>query len=677
MRSERDGGAGPAAPSGGESGRADARLRILVFAAFVGIGLVRLAVRAAELQVGYGPTLQAMADEQHQREFQPPIRRGPIVDRNGAELALTVDVDSIYANPPAIADPASTAAALARTLGIDPRTIEPRLRGDRRFAWVKRHVTPAQAAAVAALRLPGIAAAKEPRRFYPGRELAAQLVGFAGFDSTGLDGLEHRYDALLRGDAAHVRGIRDARGRMIFLDGLPQTRIADGRKVVLSIDRTIQFIAEHELAAGLRTFEGIAGSAVVMDPRTGEVLALANAPSYDPNLYSAADPEARRNRALADRFEPGSTMKVFAVAALLDAGLMDPEEQVYCEGGVHSIGDYVIRDADRNEWLTITQCLARSSNVCVVKLAAVLGKRRLHDAYRRFGFGERTGVPAPAETSGLLRHPDHIFDVDLASMSFGQGMSVSNLQMAAAISAIANGGTLMRPLLVRAVIDSDGRIVREFPITERRRAVDARTARLMTDMLTAVTEPGGTGIEAAVPGFAVAGKTGTAQKADPVRGGYHQDRWIASFIGFIPADDPRIVVSVVVDEPLVSHYGGTVAGPIFRRIADRTLRYLGVAPGRLPGRAAARGPAAHDAPAPEPLTVTGVPLALPRPGEVEAPDFSGETIRSALRVARDAGLEIDVLGSGLAVEQWPDPGTGVAPGGVVRVRFSTGQGLSP
>lgn len=656
--------------------RRQTRLRMLMVAGFLAVGLGWLVVRAAELQIQYAPTLQEYADEQHWRSFSPPIWRGPIVDRNGMPLALTVEVDSVFANPSAIEDPEGTAARLAPALGMDVRQLALKLRRTGRFVWLKRLVSPTEALAVQALELKGIQTTREPQRFYPGRRLAGHLIGFVGYDSRGLDGLEHEYDEVLRSEPRVLRGVRDARGRLVFSDGLGQVELPQGQRVELSIDRTIQYIAEQELEAALAAFEGRAASVVVMDPRTGEVLALANAPTFDPNRYADVGADIRRNRSLTDRYEPGSTLKMFTVAALLDAGLVGPEEQVFCEDGVYLIGDYKIRDAHRNGWLSLTQCLQRSSNVCLAKLAGVLGRQRLYEALRRFGFGERTGVPVPGETGGLLRHYSKWYEVDLAAVSFGQGISVSNLQLATAVAALANGGTLMRPILVRRVVGADGRLVAEYPPTVRRRVVSERTARLLASMLISVTEEGGTGTEAAVPGFDVAGKTGTAQKADLTSGGYAEGKWTASFVGFVPAEDPRLVISVTVDEPLVNHYGGIVAAPLFRRVAERSLRYLGVAPTRPRGAAGetTTGPAV---PAGGSLTVTGVPLALPAPGQVEVPDFTGETIRSALAIARDAGLELLVHGAGLGATQTPRPGSGVAPGTAITVQFELPQGDAP
>ncbi|MBI5487683.1 MAG: transpeptidase family protein [Deltaproteobacteria bacterium] len=644
------------------------RKRIILLAVFLGIGLAYLGVRAAQLQIEWAPTLQEMADEQHWREFQPPVWRGPIVDRNGAALALTVDVDSVFANPKDLEDPDVAAQELARALGMDVRTLALRLHSGSRFVWLKRLVTPAEAEAVRKLALPGVQLTREPKRFYPGRNIAAHLVGFVGYDSRGLDGLEHEYDAALRSEPRVWRGVRDARGRMVFADGLGRVEVPQEQRVELAIDRTIQFIAEQELAAALAAFEGKAGSVVVMDPRTGEVLALANGPTYDPNRYAEFDADERRNRALTDRFEPGSTLKIFTMAALLDAGLVPLEEQIYCEDGVYSIGDYKIHDAHRNEWLTLTQCLQRSSNVCLAKLAGVLGKSRLYDALRRFGFGERTGVPVPGETSGLLRHYSKWYEVDLAAISFGQGISVSNLQLATAVSVVANGGVLMRPILVRRVLGADGRLVADYPPTARRRVIDERTARLVASMLISVTEEGGTGTEARIAGFDVAGKTGTAQKANPDAPGYSKDKWTASFVGFVPAEDPRLVISVSIDEPVINHYGGIVAAPVFRRIAERALRYLGVAPQRADEPAPAPADEA-DAVEGGALGVTGVPLALPAAGMIEVPDFTGETIRAALGIARDFGLELLIRGAGLGASQDPRPGTGVPPGATVTVEF--------
>ena len=304
----------------------------------------------------------------------------------------------------------------------------------------------------------------------------------------------------------------------------------------------------------------------------------------------------------------------------------------------------------------------------VASQAGRRGKGRLYDALRRFGFGERTGVPVPGETSGLLRHYSKWYEVDLAAVSFGQGISVSNLQLATAVSAVANGGMLMRPILVRRVIGADGRLVADYPPTERRRVIDERTARLLASMMISVTEPGGTGTEAHVPGFDVAGKTGTAQKADLHARGYSKDRWTASFIGFVPAEDPRLVISVSIDEPVINHYGGIVAAPVFRRIAERTLRYLGVAPQRAGERPAAAADAS-DAVEGGALGVTGMPLALPAAGQIEVPDFTGETIRATLGIARELGLELLVRGAGLGASQDPRPGAGVEPGTTVTVQF--------
>ena len=666
-----------AATAAGAPWRRKTRRRMIYVAVFLAVGLVRLAVRAAELQIQYAPTLQEYADEQHWRSFSPPIWRGPIVDRNGMPLALTVEVDSVFANPSEVKDPEGTALRLAPLLGMDVRQLALKLRRSGRFVWLKRLVPPGEAQAVRALALAGVQTTREPQRFYPGRRLAGHLVGFVGYDSRGLDGLEHEYDGVLRSEPRVLRGVRDARGRLVFSEGLGQVEVPQGQRVELAIDRTIQYIAEQELEAALAAFEGRAASVVVMDPRTGEVLALANAPTFDPNRYADVDASVRRNRALTDRYEPGSTLKMFTVAALLDAGLVGPEEQVYCEDGVYLIGDYRIRDAHRNGWLSLTQCLQRSSNVCLAKLAGILGRQRLFESLRRFGFGERTGVPVPGETGGLLRHYSKWYEVDLAAISFGQGISVSNLQLATALSALANGGTLMRPILVRRVIGADGRLVAEYPPTVRRRVVSERTARLLASMLISVTEDGGTGTEGRVAGFDVAGKTGTAQKADLESGGYAEGKWTASFVGFVPAEDPRLVISVAVDEPMVNHYGGIVAAPVFRRVAERSLRYLGVAPTRPRSAADAAGATGPALPTAGSLTVTGVPLALPAPGQVEVPDFAGETIRSALGIARRADLELVVHGAGLGATQTPRPGAGVDPGSTVTVQFELPQGDAP
>jgi cell division protein FtsI (penicillin-binding protein 3) len=624
-------------------------------------------VRAFHLQVSSGERLREMAEGQHLRKLRVSPRRGAIYDRHGAELAVSADVDSVYANPRRLKameqNPRSVARRLAGILDIDAERLAERLSSDRYFVWIDRRVTPHEAKRVRDLDIPGIDLTTESRRYYPNRHLAAHLVGFADIDGRGIEGIELAYEDELRGADRRVDAIRDRRGHVVFADEMQDDRSMQGQNVVLTIDKAIQHVAERELALGVRTFEARGGSVVVMDPSNGEILALANYPPFNPNEPSKHPTAHRRNRALVDRFEPGSTVKPFTMAAALSAGTVKPNQSINCENGVAKIGGRRLHDAHPYEWLTPTQILAHSSNIGTAKIALDLGKKELYRAFRRFGFGEPTGIGVPGETAGILRHYRRWYEIDTATVSFGQGMSVTNVQLATAMGAIANGGRLMQPMLVRRMTDGHGATIHENKPRVRRQVVPRRIANLVGQMLTAVTEPGGTAVEAGVDGYLVAGKTGTAQKADYIRGGYAKDKWLASFIGFLPAEEPAVVISVVIDEPVIAHYGGTVAGPVFRRIAEVTLRHMGIAP---EGRQAvlkkkAQQGAVADAPPVE------APAEKLERGESAVPDVRALPLRQAVMALHAESLVADVSGSGIVVAQDPVPGKAVPHGAVVQL----------
>jgi cell division protein FtsI (penicillin-binding protein 3) len=626
-------------------------------------------VRAFHVQIASGDRLRGMAEDQHLRHLRVSPRRGAIYDRHGAELAVSADVESVYANPRRLKameqDPQTVARRIAKVLDVDREQLAKRLGSDRYFVWIERRVSPNEATRIRELDIPGIELTSEARRYYPNRHLAAHLLGFADIDGRGIEGIELAYEDRLRGLDLRVEAIRDRRGHVVFADDMEDARTIQGQSVVLTIDKAIQHIAERELALGVRTFEARGGSVVVMDPSTGEILALANYPPFNPNEPSKHPTAHRRNRAVVDRFEPGSTVKPFTMAAALAAGAVKPNQSINCENGVTRMGGRLLHDAHPYEWLTPTQILAYSSNIGTAKIAQDLGKKELYRGFRRFGFGEPTGLRVPGETAGILRHYRRWYEIDTAAVSFGQGMSVTNVQLAAAMSAIANGGRLMQPMLVRRMSDGHGATIEENKPRVRRQVVPRRVAKLVGQMLTAVTEPGGTAIEAAVDGYLVAGKTGTAQKADYVHGGYAKDKWLASFIGFAPADRPSVVISVVIDEPVIAHYGGTVAGPVFRRIAEVTLRHMGIAPeGRqavLAKKKEQRVPAAETGPALEDETV--------EKGESAVPNVRSLPLRQAVIALHAQSLVAEVQGSGLVVTQDPAPGKAVSHGSVVRLQL--------
>lgn len=660
------------------------RIWILALLLMIAAGLVGR--RAHELQVLRAPALREMAEAQYLRDIRLAPKRGTIYDRNGTELAVSVDVDSVWANPRELrangGEPAAIAAQLATVLSIDVDVITRRLASNRMFVWIERRVTPREAAAIRALDLPGVHMSEESKRFYPNRELAAHVLGFANVDGVGIEGLELTFEEQLRGSIRSVPAIRDRRGAVVFSEQLLDDRAAQGDDLTLTIDKAIQHVTERELALAIHTFEARAGTVVVMDPQTGEVLAMASYPTFNPNDPGRASPSDRRNRALTDRFEPGSTIKPFTVAAALAAGAIRSNQVIDCGNGRMQVAQYTIHDSHPYERLTPAQILAYSSNIGTARIGATLGRRGLFRALRRFGFGEPTGIPLPGETGGILRHYRRWYEMDAATISFGQGMSVTTLQLATAMSALANGGRLMRPVLVRRVDDARGETVDETLPRVQRQVVPAWTSRLVADMLTAVTGPGGTGTQAAIDGYLVAGKTGTAQKADYVAGGYADDKWVASFVGFVPADRPRLVIAVVIDEPVIAHYGGEVAGPVFRRIGEAALRHLGVpasdggealaknvsrrrARERAAREAAARGEGAGEST--EHAAPVAIAVRAPAEGETTVPDVAGLAARQAIVRLAGAGLVPELDGSGVAVSQEPVAGEVVRRGVAVRV----------
>ncbi|RYG86410.1 PASTA domain-containing protein, partial [bacterium] len=589
------------------------------------------------------------------------------------------------------------ATRIAQALSLDAAEVLRKLSQKGRFAWIKRRISNEEASLVRELSDPkvspkpvrGLVIEGEGHRFYPGRELAGPVLGFVAPDGHGKDGLELALDAELRGHAEEIKGLRDRSGRLIFSEGVTDEQALQGHDVSLTIDEGIQHVAERELEAANRTYETQGGALVVVDPNTGEILALASAPGYNPNDYGESEVSDRRDRAISDTFEPGSVMKVFTVASALAAGAVKPTEAIFCEKGSFRLANVTIHDTHSHDWLTPTQILAKSSNIGALKIGLALGESGLYAAYRRFGFGEPTGLPLPGEAQGVLRpRARPWFDVETANASFGQGVSVTAVQLAMGFAAIANGGRLLEPVLVRKVTDAKKNVIREGATRVRREAVPPGVARMVAEMLTSVTEPGGTGTEAAVPGFRVAGKTGTAQKADPATGKYAADRFNASFVGFVPADRPRLVIAVVLPDPVVGHLAGDLAAPVFRRVAEASLRYLGVTPQGAPAKIARATEAAQVAaqvaapaayrPAISTDPFDGLGAAgvsgdananAAVPGGVRVPDVAGMPARAAVKTMAQAGFVPVIEGSGRLARQIPAAGFQAAKGASVRLVF--------
>jgi len=651
------------------------RLRVKLLAAFFVCLLMAAFGRAVHLQVVERDKLRGMAQDQYVRQIEIPARRGDIFDRRGTPLAQSVEVDSIWVDPSMLPDVKQASRALARALKLDPNDVLGRLTRGRRFAWVKRQVTPRDVEAVKSLGLPGFGFTKEPKRFYPQRELGAHVVGMVGLDGHGLEGLEMAFEDELSGQNSRLSGFRDAKGRKLLVTGAPDSLERQGASVTLTLDRHLQYVAEKALSRAVVDAQAVAGMALVMDPTTGEILAIANEPRFNPNAPEKEARASMRNRAALDAIEPGSTMKSFVVASALDQKVIKPEDTFFCENGSWRVGKHTIHDTHEHAWLTPQKVLQLSSNICTAKIAQLLGRERFVQAYRDFGFGERTGLALPGEGRGSIPFPKA--EVSLATQSFGQGMTATAVQMAAAWSALANGGVLMRPYLVSKVVDPDGVVLLENRPTEVRRVVSPQSARMVVSMLESVVAKGGTATKAAMEDYRVAGKTGTAQKVDPVAGGY-SDKRIASFAGLLPAENPRAVILVIVDEPKTDVYGGTVAAPAFKEIATAAMAHLAVPPSRevpLPSTAlpvvAAQLPPAKVVPAR--AVVEEVVAENVEPGSVRVPDVMGQAGREAVTKLLSAALEPQLSGSGRVVAQTPAAGSLVEKGARVTLELATRQ----
>lgn len=661
------------------------RLRVLLLGAGFIVALLSVLGRAVQLQLVEGERLRELAQDQYIRQIEVPARRGDVTDRTGVALAKTVDVDSIWIDPSFSSDLRAVSRQLAKTLHLDAAELHTRLARAKRFAWVKRQAKPDEVAAVKALGIPGIGLSKEAKRFYPQRELAAQVIGIVGTDGKGLDGIERAFDDELSGQSGQLTGLRDARGRKLLPHGLANPLERQGAAVSLTIDRHIQHVADKALVKAVEESRAIAGSVVVLDPKTGELLALSNYPRFNPNTPEKMPREAGRNRAALDAFEPGSTFKSFVVAGALEDQAIRADQGFFCENGNWDVGRNTIHDTHPYGWLTPAKVLQVSSNICSAKIAQALGRDRLVEYYSRFGFGERTSLALPGEGRGIIPYPKS--DIALATASFGQGITATAVQLASAYGALANGGVLMRPILVSKVVDPDGVVLLENRPTEVRQVVSEKTARTVLGMLEGVVTPEGTAPRARLEAFRVAGKTGTAQKADPVARGY-SDKRIASFVGVVPVENPRLVILAVIDEPKTDVYGGIVAAPVFREVASEALLYLGAQPSHpQPGVASAapgasnsskslttRGELEGEGGSKETARVDAVTEQL-GDGNVIVPDLSGEVARTAVSRLLAAALEPRLSGMGRVVSQSPPAGTQVSRG--ARVSLELAGGLPP
>lgn len=536
------------------------------------LSLTFLLLRLIYLQtINYNFFLK-IANEQHTVSIEIQPKRGTIFDRNMRVLSVNLNIDSVFANARQIKNKKKVAKTLSSILNINENVILKRLEQDKGFIWIKRKVMPKEASELKRLNIDGIGFVKESKRFYPNGDLACHVLGLADIDNVGLEGLELLYDRYLKGQSGWLISTQDARQKVLksYEDEFIPPK--NGFNLVLTIDEVIQHIAERELYKMYKKYNAKAASIIVMDPRSGDILALANLPAFNLNEPAKRAKEAVRDRAVNDFFEPGSVFKIVTASAALEEKVVSLDDKFYCENGEYRVGKRILHDHRPHGIMTFREVIEKSSNIGTVKVAALFGPAKMYKYMKAFGFYDKTGIDLPGEAVGMNRPPSKWSGVSMLAIPMGQEVTSTVIQLVSAVSTIANGGFVVKPRVVKEVLDENGRVIKEFPPKAVRRAISGETSSKMRSILKGVVESG-TGKKARIEEYAAAGKTGTAQKVEP-GGVYSHDRFVASFIGFAPADKPRLAIAVCVDEPRPVYYGGDVAAPVFRNVADESLKYL-------------------------------------------------------------------------------------------------------
>ena len=672
------------------------RTRLLIVAALTAIWTGAALVRLAYLQLFRYSEYYSRAQHQQQLIVDVGARRAEIFDRNLNALAMSVPVDSCFAVPSEIADPDMVARLIGKVLDVSPDEIATRLAGSHSFVWIARKLPPEKAERIAAMNLRGIYFQREGGRFYPKRELAAHVLGYVDIDEKGLGGVEYSLDDHIRSKPGKMLILTDAHRRWYdSTDKAPDT----GTSVVLTLDEKIQYIAEKELAQAIHDTQAKSGTVIVENPNTGELLGVANWPTFNPNAAKDSNPESRMDRAVSALYEPGSVFKIVTLSAAIDRGIANPDELIDCQNGAIYIAGHRIRDHKAFGLLTVSQILSNSSDVGAIKVGLRVGAPKLYDYIRSFGFGQPTGVDLPGESRGMLRRLENWTPVSVGSISMGQEIGVTPLQMITAMSAMANGGLIVRPHVVRAL--RRGTRMVEPTQQEPRRVIRATTAATMRRMLEGVVL-NGTGKLARLDGYTSAGKTGTAQKFDIATGHYSAHQLIASFVGFAPINTPAVTILVQLDSPVGMHEGGQVAAPTFKRIAQQVLAYLDVPhdisipsgvsrasrehrndqdladvsdfnPVQLDTGTAAEGSTPIAPPQAVGLAAPTVELAEGQ--GIPVPQLQGMTVREVTEQSMKLGLSPVLVGTGVAVEQSPEPGAMIRRGSRITVRFARDASL--
>jgi cell division protein FtsI (penicillin-binding protein 3) len=680
--------------------RVHVRLLIIAGVAFLWMGAVF--GRLTYLQLFRHSDYLARALRQQQRSFEITPERGAIYDRNGRPLAMSVPVDSAFGVPAEIADEHLAARLLSGVVGVPQEVLEARFESSRSFVWISRKLPPEKAEAINKLNLKGIYLQKENQRFYPKRELAAHVLGFVDLDEKGLMGIERELDGQIRGKSERIVVMADARQR--WFDGGEAQR-ERGASVTLTLDEKIQYTAERELAAAIAKTHAAAGTVIVMNPNTGEILALANWPKFNPNKASDAPAETWMNRAVSAIYEPGSTFKLITLAAAFDQGITRPEEVFDCENGAVYISGHRIRDHKPFGLLSVADILAQSSDVGAIKVALRLGAPKFYDYIRAFGFGTPTGVELPYESRGRVARLEDWKPISVGSISMGQEIGVTPVQLISAVSAIANGGLLYKPQIVAKLRRGERVLPAEGPLApvEPKRVIRPETAATLRQLMEGVVLRG-TGPKARLDGWTSAGKTGSAQKIDPTTGRYSPTQFIASFTGFAPINNPAVTILVSLDSPVGLREGGQVAAPVFKRVAEQVLAYLDVPrdvplnpkliqtaymkhasedesaladfsvvdfsgqPDPSPAASQSAKTEGREQAEPKDQALT---VAMDQGGDIELPDFGGKTMRDVTDIALRLGLEPVLVGSNLATNQSPAAGAKVRRGARITVQFGT------
>ena len=668
--------------------------RALYVAAFIGFWMFVISARLVYLQFSQYDSLANRARQQQQNSIETSAQRGELLDRHGSELARSVQTVSLFLDPEGL-DAATldqSAQQVAKILNLKESDLAKEFREaldeKRRFIWIARRLDADLAAKITALDLPGIHQQLEPKRFYPNGSLAAHVLGYVGLDGQGLGGVEQSFNEKISGEPGQLFIEKDAHGK-----AYESYEIAakPGQTVVLTIDQSIQYIAEQALQDTVQRTRAKSGSVIVLDPRSGEILALANAPTFDPNKVADAKPETRANWALQNIYEPGSTFKIVAYSAAIEKKLAKPDDRIDCQMGAITVAGRLVHDHHPYGTLTLTEALEKSSNVAAIKLGMRVGDATMYDYIKSFGFGSKTGIELPGETAGIVRKVERWQPSSIGSIAMGQEVGVTPVQMVAAFGALANDGMRIAPHLIREVRNGDGTVVyRAEP--EQRRVVSAETATALRGMLEGVTL-NGTAKKAQLDGYSAAGKTGTAQKIDPKTRSYSSTKFVGSFVGFAPVSNPQVAIIVVIDEPSGAYHGGDVAAPVFREVAEQILPSLGVEPdietksvpdliaqvNENPERAEKVREEQAQSEQQRQATMPTVDNNGGRGGEVVyasatkkailMPDLRGRSVRDVARTCAQLGLQVEARGEGKVLKQSPSAGTEVNTGQLIYVDF--------